>query len=374
MGMLEVSWSNLQEEIFPNFLVQFTSNSERDLDSSQNQQLAKLRLVCKTWQQRVDSYFQDYVFRDRSKGIEGIYYALDRGNARLLNYMISLKYPFKGLDLLQTPLHVAASKGQASCLAILLRQEWKIDARDTNGATPLLLAVQSESLECCRILLKAGSNPLECDIICQTPFQKALDSSIEEISKLFIEKCSLIRKRSSVSSTVALLQVAPKTSQGKKKTAEEIIELERKMREPKRGKGSEVEGNMKVFRKLFDDVLSILAGLEVNISKGFQKDELYDRCQLIKSQLSPEFNEILVRCSSKQSQLDVIQILTMSTYFLDHMEESGLRALKRLLFEFLGENKKSTQMEWYTSTINLLITDTLLPRIKERLKYVVSQA
>ncbi|PJD97490.1 MAG: hypothetical protein CK425_02360 [Parachlamydia sp.] len=372
MSMLEVSWSNLQEEIFPNFLVQLTSNPERDLDSSQNQQLAKLRLVCKIWQQRVDSYFQNYVFRDRSKGVKGIYYALDRGNARLLNYMISLKYPLKELDSLQTPLHVAASKGQASCLAILLKQEWKIDARDANGATPLHLAVQSESFECCRILLEAGSSPLEYDKISQTPFQMALDSSNEKINQLFTEKCSLIRKRSSISSTVALLQGVPKTSQGKKKTAEEIIELERRTREPKRGKGSQVEGNMKVFRNLFDDVLSILAGIEVNISKGFQRDELYDRC--IKSQLPREFNEILGRCASKYSQLDVIQILTMTTYFLDRMGRPELRSLKRILTDFLDENKRSTQMEWCTNTINLLIKDTLLPRIKERSKHVVSQA
>lgn len=372
MSMLEVSWSNLQEEIFPNFLVQLTSNPERDLDSSQNQQLAKLRLVCKIWQQRVDSYFQNYVFRDRSKGVKGIYYALDRGNARLLNYMISLKYPLKELDSLQTPLHVAASKGQASCLAILLKQEWEKDARDANGATPLHLAVQSESLECCRLLLEAGSNPLEYDKIPQTPFQMALDSSNEKINQLFIEKCSLIRKRSSISFTVALLQGVPKTSQGKIKTAKEIIELEIEMRE--KSKGSEVEGNRKVFRNLFDDVLSILERLEGNISKGLQRDELYEECQLIKSQLPREFNEILGRCASKYSQLDVIQLLTMTTHFLDQMERSELCSLKRILIDFLGENKKSTQLEWWTSTINLLITDALLPRIKERLKYVVSQA
>jgi len=407
MDLVANGWAGIQEEIFPLVLFEIASNpATQDLNSIQIQQLVRLKLVCKNWLVQIDAYFMDFVFKDRAKGLKGVHYAVDRGNVRQLNYMISKKYPINEINRLkQTPLHVAALKGDVSCLAKLLAQKPEVDSRDVNndtplhlavkggsdnavtqliaakaninaqntqGAIPLHLAVQKAVKSSCRILLEAGSDAFEPDSDGINCYQMALDSKKNKITQLFVEKCPLIRKGSSISLPFPLLEKELPAPTVKIKTASQIIELERKSRSPK-NKKSEPIGSMTVFTSLFENVLSILGKIEPNISKGFKINELFYQFQPLKSKFSTEVNGMIASYAAKQSYLDVIQILTATIDFLDAMKHSQLAKLKSLLNKFLNENKNTIQKEWYISTIDLLIKNTLLPEIEKRLKHAASQ-
>lgn len=90
-----------------------------------------------------------------------------------------------------TPLHRAASKGDASVVYLLvsLGKDLNINATDTYGNTPLHLACENNSADVAEILIRHGANlniknkeekiPLE---LASFEVQKILQKVIEEIS------------------------------------------------------------------------------------------------------------------------------------------------------------------------------------------------
>ena len=58
-----------------------------------------------------------------------------------------------------TPLHYAATGGDAEIVATLLKHHASVDARAPNGSTPLMMAAMFGSTEAVKKLLDAGANP-----------------------------------------------------------------------------------------------------------------------------------------------------------------------------------------------------------------------
>lgn len=63
-----------------------------------------------------------------------------------------------------TPLHYAASKGQAKMVSFLISQGALVDAPSPDGTTPLMMAAYSGSEDTVRVLLKAGAEPTTVDL------------------------------------------------------------------------------------------------------------------------------------------------------------------------------------------------------------------
>jgi ankyrin repeat protein len=59
----------------------------------------------------------------------------------------------------RTPLHYAAAEGRLAIIALLLRHDAYIDARDNYGKTPLYLAVENVHVDVVSYLLRRGANP-----------------------------------------------------------------------------------------------------------------------------------------------------------------------------------------------------------------------
>lgn len=73
----------------------------------------------------------------------------------------------------QTPLHMAARRGNVNVVEALLNAEAEIEARDTKGETPLRRAVNCGHPEVVRLLLEHGANPNAPDKHGKTPLQAA---------------------------------------------------------------------------------------------------------------------------------------------------------------------------------------------------------
>ncbi|MFI0448312.1 ankyrin repeat domain-containing protein [Actinomadura sp. 6N118] len=57
------------------------------------------------------------------------------------------------------PLSVAATRGNAEMVRLLLSYGADVNVRDSGGGTPLIWACNGEHLDCARALLQAGADP-----------------------------------------------------------------------------------------------------------------------------------------------------------------------------------------------------------------------
>ena len=66
----------------------------------------------------------------------------------------------------QTPLHLAAMKGNTNLMKFLLEKQADVNAQDNNLQTPLHYASQNKDSGCCNLLLgyKADLNILDCNM------------------------------------------------------------------------------------------------------------------------------------------------------------------------------------------------------------------
>ena len=83
-----------------------------------------------------------------------------------------------------TPLHEAASTGQAEVLELLLKEEGPVNARSADGCTPLHLAASEGHSECARLLLHHGADLSAEDTYQRTPFYTAKLSARSGVVKV----------------------------------------------------------------------------------------------------------------------------------------------------------------------------------------------
>lgn len=79
-----------------------------------------------------------------------------------------------------TPLHMSARRGTAAIAEVLLDSGAEIEARDTNGETPLRRAVNCRQDSVVRLLLARGADPLTKDKKGCTPLDVARHGTIRE--------------------------------------------------------------------------------------------------------------------------------------------------------------------------------------------------
>lgn len=80
-----------------------------------------------------------------------------------------------------TPLHMAARRGTLAIAEALLNAGAKIDARDSNGETPLRRAVNCRKENLVRLLLAHGANPLSQDRFGRSIVEAARDERMREL-------------------------------------------------------------------------------------------------------------------------------------------------------------------------------------------------
>jgi ankyrin repeat protein len=88
-----------------------------------------------------------------------------------------------------TPLHLAASRGSAKAVRLLLQHGADVNACNGSHSTPLHLAVSNETTvtDVVRLLLNGGANVDLGDDKGQTPFQIASSKEKYDITRLLSE-------------------------------------------------------------------------------------------------------------------------------------------------------------------------------------------
>jgi hypothetical protein len=86
------------------------------------------------------------------------------------------------------PLHMAAFKGNATIMGILLNNGGDIDAYDSTGRTALHFALEAARMDALKLLVERGANVSRCDSKGLSPLHVAVEKGIEEAVVLLIEK------------------------------------------------------------------------------------------------------------------------------------------------------------------------------------------
>ncbi|KAJ4789814.1 tetratricopeptide repeat (TPR)-containing protein [Rhynchospora pubera] len=117
------------------------------------------------------------------EGSTPLHYAARYGQDELVKYLLSLGVPVDVTcnSAVGAPLITAALFGQASIVEVLLQHH-----ADPNGAstdyTPLLTSIHAGSLECTKLLIKAGA-----DLNLKCPLDMAIDKGLNDIIKCLLE-------------------------------------------------------------------------------------------------------------------------------------------------------------------------------------------
>lgn len=98
--------------------------------------------------------------RDVSSGETALHIVTQRRDIQWMGFLISKGANVNARDSRgQTPLVVAANLGFDEGVELLVEQKARVDEPNSAGETPLISAVHSRKLGLMRILLKAGANP-----------------------------------------------------------------------------------------------------------------------------------------------------------------------------------------------------------------------
>ncbi|KAJ3687179.1 hypothetical protein LUZ61_016343 [Rhynchospora tenuis] len=117
-------------------------------------------------------------------GLTPLHCAAMDGQPELVKFLLSLGVP---VDITfnhatGTPLYVAAQCGQPSTLELLLEHHANVNGATRNGYTPLFMSVCVGSLECTKLLIKAGA-----DVNLKCPLEMAIHRELIEIIKCLLE-------------------------------------------------------------------------------------------------------------------------------------------------------------------------------------------
>ncbi|KAJ4789800.1 ankyrin repeat family protein [Rhynchospora pubera] len=118
------------------------------------------------------------------KGITPLHQAARHGHIKLVKYLLSLGVPVDGAlkNAPFTPLMVAAQCGQASAVKVLLQHHADVNHATITDDTPLFCSVRAGSLECTKLLIKAGA-----DLNLKCPLAMAVHMQSVEIIKCLLE-------------------------------------------------------------------------------------------------------------------------------------------------------------------------------------------
>lgn len=86
--------------------------------------------------------------------------------------------------VLGSTFRMAVMAGAVEAVRLHLARGDRIDARDANGMTPLMLACGRNKLEVCRVLLDAGADPWLLTPTGATAFDVAKDAGATEVVEL----------------------------------------------------------------------------------------------------------------------------------------------------------------------------------------------
>lgn len=113
-------------------------------------------------------------------GMNSLHLAADLGAIRCLHFLlketkISVNGATKQRDKECTALHLAAARGYAECVELMLAEGAKANAKNYRGFTALHLAARCSNLECVEVLLRDGTaDPNEKDNDKRTPLHAAV--------------------------------------------------------------------------------------------------------------------------------------------------------------------------------------------------------
>ncbi|KAJ3687193.1 hypothetical protein LUZ61_016357 [Rhynchospora tenuis] len=118
------------------------------------------------------------------EGSTPLHYAARYGQDELVKYLLSLGVPVDVTcnPAVGAPLIVAALFGQASTVEILLQHHADVNSATSTDYTPLLSSIHADSLECTKLVIKAGA-----DLNLKCPLDNAVHGGSVDIIKCLLE-------------------------------------------------------------------------------------------------------------------------------------------------------------------------------------------
>ncbi|XP_073430025.1 protein phosphatase 1 regulatory subunit 12B-like isoform X3 [Dendrobates tinctorius] len=129
-----------------------------------------------------------------------------------------LRHPTTGA----TPLHVAAAKGYAEVIRLLLQLGCDVDSRDLDGWTPLHAAAHWGQQDSCRLLCEALCDMEAVNKVGQTPFDVA-DDSLESVLEEMKKKQSVLRLEKMKNAPQIMSQTSPPNQNAASRTRRSSI-------------------------------------------------------------------------------------------------------------------------------------------------------
>ena len=132
----------------------------------------------------------DVKIRSQRDGLTAIQHATNRGYGQMANLLAAATPPAGGTEpgdaRENRTLLAAARDGNANAAALALRAGARLETRDSDGRTPLLLAVTHRRLPVARLLVALGANPDALDDRHDTPWLVTGVTGDVEIAKLLL--------------------------------------------------------------------------------------------------------------------------------------------------------------------------------------------
>ncbi|KAJ6784767.1 hypothetical protein PWT90_05727 [Aphanocladium album] len=120
---------------------------------------------------------------------------------------------------------IAAKLGWIEILELLIEHGADVDARDPNDQTALFAAAEQDRLDCVKLLLQAGANPLLGNRHGRTPLEEAMPVGNAELAKLLLDAVALVDPEFEVRGTVLSIGVHCNWAKNRKLMMDHAVEV-----------------------------------------------------------------------------------------------------------------------------------------------------
>ena len=157
----------------------------------------------KTFLKQIQKAGKNPETKEVMRKVETLYKESEDGDfLSVVKFLITNDFPVNAKSIGQTPLHFAVRMGDIEVVKLLVENEAKIDAKDTNGYASLHIAAQNGHLEIIKHLIENGAQIEERGKYGYTPLHIAAQNGYLLIFKYLNEKGAKIDVKDQYGQTV----------------------------------------------------------------------------------------------------------------------------------------------------------------------------